>query len=287
MNDILRKSYEKVLHDSKFVKLTTITFLPYSLIFVWYIFYQAYFFVSSFSKNWINFEDLKDYIDQIFHFSWNFRLVIVIAIWIVIIMYFVLPPIWEWALIHYLDKKSQGSSLGKGFVNFFKMFELHSFMSFFSFLFFFIIISRIYVFGILDSVFILPLFIVWFVFVIFFNLSFFYAKYLIVLEWKTAFEASLASIKLTFLNLRKTSKYFLIYILLYLRYIINILIVVWIPFLVLWIFLETDISNIEFVKYTIFTIMFLLFVLVSYVNWIVEAFFISVWYEVFKIIDKE
>lgn len=287
MNDILKKSYEKVLHDWRFVKLTTITFLPYSIIFVWYIFYQTYFFISSFNWNSIDFEYLRDYITQIFQFGEHFIFLSIVLIWVVILLYFFLPPIWEWALIHYLDKKTQWSSIGKWFINFFKMLELHWLMSFFSFLFFFIILSRMYVFDVLDGMFVVPLFVIWFLFVIFFNFSLFYAKYLIVLEWKNSFEAILESIKLSFLNLRKTSKYFFIYILLYLRYIVNILILVWLPILILWIFLETDISNIEFVKYTIFTIMFLLFILVSYVNWIVEAFFISVWYEVFKIIDKE
>lgn len=288
MNDkILKKSYEKVLNDSSFVKLTIFSFLPYSILFVWYLFYQTYFVVHSINS-WFKFHDLKVYIDQIFSFWQHFFVLMIVSLSIILILYFLLPPIWEWALINYLDKKkSVWSCLWKWFINFFKMFELHGFLSLFSFLLFFVFLSRLYVFNMLDTTFILPLIIIWLVFILFFNFTLFYAKYLIILEDITPFESIWESIKLTFLNLRITLKYFIIYLLLYVRYIINILIVVWVPLLVLYIFLKTNISNIEFVKYTIFFIMFVLFIIVAYVNWIVEAFFISMWYEVFKVIDKK
>ncbi len=288
MNDkILKESYDKVLNDSSFVKLTTFSFLPYSLLFVWYLFYQTYFVINSLNS-WLQLYDLKVYIDQVFSFWEHFLLPMVIGFFLILVMYFFFPPIWEWALINYLHKqKSIWSCVWKWCINFFKMFQLHWFLSLFSFLFFFIMISRLYVLDMLDFTFIMPLVLIWLFFVLFFNFTLFYAKYLVVLEWYWAFDSIKESIKLTFLNIRQTWKYFLFYLLLYLRYIINILIVVWIPLLVLYIFLKTDMSNIEFVKYTIFLIMFLLFVLVAYVNWIVEAFFISMWYEVFKKLEKE
>ena len=284
---ILKESYEKVLNDNSFVKLTILTFLPYSIIFVWYLFYQTYFIIDSINT-WLNLYNLKVYIDQIFSFWEHFFIPLLISLLVILIMYFFFPPIWEWALINYLDKnKSISSCLWKGFLNFFKMFELHGFVSIFSFLFFFIIVSRLFVFDMLDSTFILPILFIWFFFILFFNFTLFYAKYLIVLEWFTVSDSIKESIKLTFLNIKKTFNYFILYLLLYVRYIINILVVVWIPLFVLYIFLKTDISNIEFVKYFIFFIMFLLFVLVAYVNWIVEAFFIVMWYKVFKSIEKE
>jgi len=288
MNDkTLKSSYDKVINDNSFVKLTVFSFLPYSMLFVWYLCYQTYFVISSINS-WFNLYELKIYIDKVFVFWEHFFILILIAFVMILILYFFLPPIWEWALINYLDtKKSIWSCMWKWFVNFFKMFELHGFLSLFSFLFFFIVISRIYVFDMLDSTFILPLIFIWLFFVLFFNFTLFYAKYLIVLEWFDVFDSIKESVKLTFLNTKQTIKYFIIYLLLYIRYIINILIVVWIPLLVLYIFLKTDVANIQFVKYAIFFIMFLLFFLVAYVNWIVEAFFIAMWYEIFKNIERE
>lgn len=288
MNDkILKKSYDKVLNDSSFAKLTIFSFLPYSFLFVWYVFYQTHFVINSLNS-WFQFYDLKVYINQVFSFWEHFVILVIWALVIILILYFFFPPIWEWALIHYLhNQKSISSCIWKWCVNFFKMFELHGFLSLFSFLFFFIAISRLYVLDMLDSTFIIPLILLWFLFVLFFNFTLFYAKYLVVLEWYWVFDSIKESIKLTFLNIKQTLKYFFFYLLLYVRYIINILVVVWIPLLVLYIFLKTDISHIEFVKYIFFFIMFLLFVLVAYVNWIVEAFFISMWYEVFKKLERD
>lgn len=288
MNDkILKYAYQRVLNDASFVKLTTFSFLPYSMLFVWYLFYQTYFLIDSLNS-WFKFYKLKVYVDQVFSFWEHFFIPMIIALIVILILYFLFPPIWEWALINYLHKnRSIGSCMWKWFINFFKMFELHGFLSLFSFLLFLIVVSRLYVFSMLDSTFIMPLICIWLFFVLFFNFTLFYSKYLIILEWYTAFDSIKESIRLTSLNLRISLKYFAFYLLLYLRYIINIIIVVWIPLLVLYIFLKTNISNIEFVKYTIFFIMFVLFILVAYVNWIVEAFFIAMWYEVFKKIEKE
>lgn len=286
-DNILKRAYDKVINDSSFVKLTIFSFLPYSILFVWYLFYQTYFIIDSLNS-WLKFYKLKLYIDQVFSFWEHFFFQVLIVLIFVLILYFLLPPIWEWALISYLDKKkSIWNCIWKGFLNFFKMFELHWFLSLFSFLFFFIVVTRLYIFWMLDSIFILPLLIIWFIFILFFNFTLVYTRYLIILEWYDVFESIKQSIKLTFLNIKYTLKYFLIYVLLYIRYIINILIVVWTPLLVLYIFLKSEISNIEIVKYSIFFIMFLLFILVAYVNWIVEAFFIAMWYEIFKKIEKE
>lgn len=286
-NKILKESYKLVLNDSKFVRLITFSFLPYSFLFVWYLFYQAYFFFSNLNPD-SDFVNIKNYIDQVFSF-WQDFLIFMVIVWIIIgILYFLMPPVWEASLIHYLDKdKSLSDALGKGFTKFFKMFELHGFLSLFSFLFYFVFVSRLYVLDLFDVTFVLPLLIIWFFFVAFFNFSLFYSRFLIVLEKYDAFDSIKESIRLSILNFRKTWKYFIIYMLLYLRYIINIFIVVGIPLIILYFFLKTDVSNIEFVKYSILIIMSLLFVLVAYVNGIIEAFFISMWYEVFKILDRD
>jgi len=287
MDNTLKKAYEKILNDDKFVKLTVFSLLPYSLLFVWYLFYQTYFFINS-VKHWVHLENLKIYIDKVFSyweaFFWPF--VIMVSIWL--ILYFLLPPIAEAALISYLDKwKSISTSLWRWFVKFFPMFELHWFLSIFSFLFFFIAISRLYVVDMLDNFMVITFSLIWLFFIIFFNFTGIYAKYLIVLEEKAPFDAIKASITLTFLNIKVTAKYFFIYVLLYFRVIINILILVWIPLLFLYIFLKMDVLHLELVKYIIFFIMWLMFFLTAYVNWIIEAFFIAMWYDIFKNIEKE
>jgi len=287
MDNIIKKAYEKILNDEWFVKLTVFSLLPYSLLFVWYLFYQTYFFINS-VKHWVHLENLKLYIDKVFQhwndFFWPF--LIIIIIWL--IWYFFLPPIAEWALISHLDKwKSISTNLWRGFVKFFAMLELHWFLSIFSFLFFFIAISRLYVVDMLNNFIVITFIFIWLFFIIFFNFSSIYAKYLVILENKEPFDAIKGSIKLAFLNFKITWKYFFIYMLLYVRIIFNIIILIWIPLLFLYLFLKTNVFHITFVKYLIFIIMWLMFIITAYVNWIIEAFFIAMWYDIYKNIEKE
>lgn len=287
MDWITKKSYNLVLEDSNFIKLTIFSFLPYSLIFVAYLFYQTYFVLTSVHQG-LNWREIKLYVENVFAFSNDHTLLILGVASLILATYFFVPPIAEATLIEYLDKKKWlGYSLWKGLLNFFKMFELHGFFSMFSFLFFFIVLSRLYVLNMLDPIFVTPFLVVWFFFILFFNFTWVYAKYLVVLENLSAFEAIKKSVTLTFMNLKKTGKYFLIYLLLYSRFLINVLLIVGIPILVLYFFLKANISNTSLVKYTIYLLMLLLFILTAYVNWIVEAFFVSMWYNIFRDIENE
>ena len=287
MDWIVKKSYEFLLEDSNFIKLTIFAFLPYSIIFVGYLFYQTYFVLTS-VQSWVHWNELKLYIENIFSFTGNHLILALAVLLLVLIAYFFIPPIAETAVIEYLDKKKWiWYAIGRGFLKFFYMFELHGFFSLFSFLFFFIVVSRLFVLNMLDPVFVVPFLIVWFIFILFFNFTWIYAKFLVVLEDMSPFDAIKKSIKLTFLNLKKTGKYFMLYLLFYTRFLINVILIVWLPVLVLYLFLKTNTANAELVRYSIYFLMFLLFILTAYISWIVEAFFISMWYNIFKEIEKE
>ena len=286
MDWIVKKSYDLLLEDSNLIKLTFIAFLPYSLIFVWYLFYQTYFILTS-AQSWVHWSELKLYIENIFAFSWNHIVLALIVASLILVAYFFIPPIAEAALIEYLDKKKWvWYAIWKWLLKFFHMFELHWFLSLFSFLFFFIVVSRLYVLKMLDPVFVVPFLITWFFFILFFNFTWIYSKYLVVLEDLTPFEAIKKSIVLTFLNLRKTWKYFMLYLMFYIRFLINVLVIVGLPILILYLFLKANVSNASLVRYTIYFLMLLLFILTAYVNGIVEAFFVTMWYNVFKEIEK-
>jgi len=116
MDNILKKSYDLVLNDESFVRLTTFSLLPYSLLFVWYLFYQTYFFISTF-KNGFHFYTLKIYIDKVFSYWEAFFWPFVISVGIWLILYFLLPPVAEASLIKHLDKnKSIWNSLWAWFL---------------------------------------------------------------------------------------------------------------------------------------------------------------------------
>jgi len=287
MEKILRQSYLKVIEDEKFIKLTFFSLLPYSLLFVVYLFYQTYFFITSFN-NWVNWWEFKSYIQTIFSF-WEISVFVVWVILVILLaIYFFIPPIAEAALINYLRNWGTiSSALWKWIVKFFYMLELHWFLSLFSFMFFIIVTSRLYILNMLDPVFIKPLLFLWLVLIIFFNFITVYSRFLIVIDWLSPFEAIKKSMKLSFLNLSTTFKGFVIYMFLYFRFFLNILILIGIPLFVLYLFLRTNIFHTEIVKYTIYAIIVILFIVTAYINSLIEAFFISMWYNIFMKIDKE
>ncbi len=285
MDLILKKAYHKVIEDEKFVKLTVLSLLPYSLLFVIYLFDQTYFILTSLN-NWVQWNELKLYIENIFSIWENYLFLLIVLVVIILAIYYFIPPIAEAALIYYLEKwNSISSALWKWLIKFFSMFELHWFLSLFSFLLFFIVVSRLYILDMLDPNFVIPLIFIWLLFIVFFNFTTVYAKYLIVLENYSAFDAIKYSIKLTFLNFKISFKWYLIYIFLYVRVIINIIILIWIPLIILYLFLKSNISNIDLVKYSIYIVIFVLFLLTAYINWIIESFFVAMWYEIFKKIE--
>ena len=126
-------------------------------------------------------------------------------------------------------------------------------------------------------------------FILIFLVSFFtvYTKYYVVLENKPVWEAIKQSSKLSFINFTETFKYIIKTYILYTRFIINTLIVVWIPLLVFYILLKLQISNYTFVKYLIFIIIWLLMFLIAYIEWIIVGFFLTQWYNIYNKLKKE
>ena len=286
MDQILDKSYKRILEDDKFVKLTVLSFLPYSLVFVGYIFYQVYFFINTL-QHWIDLSHIKEYINQVFN-SWELLTwVFLVAIIVWLISYIFIPPIAEWALISYLNKSWNKSSIWAWLLNFFQMFELHWFLSLFSYILFFIAISRLYIVWMLDNIFVISFLIIWLFFIFLINFWAIYAKYIVILEKKTAFDAIKQSFKLAFLNIRITFKYFIIYLILYIRILVNIVVLIWVPLFALYIFLKSGTENLEIVKYIVFFLMFLMFIITAYINGAIEAFFISIWNDIYHKIEKE
>lgn len=289
MNDkILHESYSEIVEDTKLITLATATTIFHSLIFILYILYQVYSIITKMQWWSMHFDIIQDYIRYIF---WNEQFIyifitIAIILWI---WYFLLPPIAESSLISYLSSsdKSRWRALVKWFWNFFQMFELDSILSVFNFFIFLIIASRAYVIWILDNPFVIAVMSIWFCVIIWISITTPYAKFLIVLEWKDIKDAIMESVKMSFENFSITAKFVLIKYLLYIRIIINILLIIWIPFLFIYLMAKFDIWKNIYIKSITYFIIFSLLSITVYINWIVEAFFISYWYKIYNSIKPK
>lgn len=283
---ILKESYNEILEDTKLVKIATITTIFHSLIFVCYILYQIYVVISSFEwSNIASFDKIFEFVSVITSNStfvyWFWWILVVIVIW-----YFLLPPVAEAALIYYINdnKKCWTDSIWKWLVKFFPMFEFNTITSFFKFFVFLFALSRVYVLWILDNVLIMIVFWLRFAVIVISTLMLPYTKFLIVLEWESWLDAVKISIRMTLEHFNLTLKFILINILLHVRLLFNIFMLVWIPLCLIYILITFDFfHNVLFLS-IIYATIFLLIILTAYINWIIEAFFLTYWSKVYKIV---
>lgn len=287
-SSILNEAYQEISEDNKLIRLATLTTIIYSIIFVIYIMYQVNFIISQWEWHW---ETINIAIQYINYFVENLKILWIAFIWWIIlaIWYFLLPPIADWALISYVksEDKSWRKALMKWFLNFFPMFEYNAMIWVVNFLVYFIAVTRAYSMWILDNLFMQILLWIWWIMIIFASIFFHYSKFLIILNWMWPIEAIKKSSILTFMNFWITFKFVIINYLLYIRFIINIIILIFIPWAIIYVSNMIWVFDNMIIKYITYSIFIILIILTAYINGIIEAFFINYWYKVFKKINKE
>lgn len=286
-NSVVAHAYEHIAEDTKFIRLTTITTFIHSMIFLVYVMYSVYFVVVERKGGELPVGNMFSFVMQLF--GGQQMIVRFIVLWAILaIGYFILPPIAEASMIYYLDNhERQGTvSIGRGLSKFFPLFEYHGIMSLFNPLTFFIFASRFWVLWLLWNGFVLTVLIMrWLI--IFFTAVFLpYTRFIIVLEHAKPIHAIKKSIQLWLENLRQSVKFALVSYLLYLRAFINIIIFLWIPGLIIYLSTTLDISSQWIVKYIIYGTLVILGLVVAYINGIVEAFFTTIWYNIYKRMNK-
>ncbi len=287
--NILLSSYKEILEDNKLIRLAALTTFIYSLIFVVYVMYHVYYF----------FADSADQREEVFQISMEYIEFIManieflgIAIgWIitVAIWYFLLPPIADWAMITYVNSvhKSASKSLANWLYNFFTMFEYHALTSVVKFLIYFIAVSRLYVIWVLDNIIVQIVVGIRTLLIFFTSLFFHYSRFLIILEGYWSLESIKKSIILSLQNFRITLKFVLINYLLYLRFFLNIIIIVVVPLTFVWLVNRLWVYDEWFVRYILYILFWILILIVAYINAIIEAFFISYWHKVYETVKQD
>jgi len=280
---VVEKSYSQIIEDTKLIKLATVTMLPYSFLFLFYVFYQAYFVLKMLGDSHMNLESIKEYIallSDIMGPSMYFYIIILILIGL--FFYYIVPPIAEWAIIIYLNKqKPISQSITMWITKFFPMFGLHGLLSLFSYVFFIVVVARVRAIWMLDNIYITTLMSIWFALTVIISFLTVYAKYFIILEWKSVRDAISSSVTIAILNFPITLKYTLLSYFLYLRFVVNILFLIWIPALFLYIVLKTDFFDYNISKYVIFVILAILVLITAYIEGIITAFFLTQWNNIF------
>lgn len=284
---ILQYAYEQVATDNKLIRLATLTTFLHSVMLMLYVIYQIYFMLSmnapsSEGHSWAIYEYVNFLIG-----SNNILIGILIVFIVLAIWYFLLPPIAAASMIYYIDseRKSGSMSLGIWLRRFFSMFEFNWMTTFFTLFIFLIVFVRVWILWVLESPIIIFILIIWFIIILWVSFLLPYAQFYIVLKDYKVWAAIKQSVDMSLDHFWMTVKYVLFGYILHIRFLFNVALVIGIPSLIAYLGIKMGIWQNQSMKYFIYAVFFLLFLLTAYINWIIEAFFVSYWYKLFKMVS--
>ena len=285
---IIKESISYLTEDTKFIRLATMTMFIHSLLFTLYLLYL----IARYWGDYFGDGDFSQLLEQFVEtISFNTGTFIVIGIvWLFLaIGYYLLPPIGEAAMIYYLqdNEKKHMVAFAKWIYKFFPMFEYNAAISLFQLEVIWFAMLRLNNVGILESPLIVVLLIMWWLVAIFVTIFFPYARLLITIEDEDFFPAMKQSMSMAIQNMWITMQFVLVTFALSMRFIVNILIIVGIPLLLIWLGTLLWLNSFPLMQFVMSMIILGLIVLVAYVEWIIEAFFTTCRWNVYRVIKWE
>ncbi|MDA9129255.1 hypothetical protein N9J72_02140 [Candidatus Gracilibacteria bacterium] len=282
--NILAPSLEIIRDDSKIKKFY---FFPglFSVVFLGVLFlYQvAYTYVVLLGRE----EEAFSIILSYFH-SEYLTLYIIIAV-VFVIFYLILIPIFEGALIQYIDsrkdgKASRSDALGVGIFRFYALFEFNNIFNMFKFIS--IVNGFLFSLRFLGIEYLTGLaifFVVAFLFSFIVNIVVAYARYEIVLQKKGTFEAIGVSSQISLLNIKTTLKLYFLMFIMNIKVMINFLLFLVFPLFA--VFVTGFLTSTIFTTIALFVLgivfLFLLLVL-GYMAAVLDIFTTAIWYHAYK-----
>ena len=284
---ILSDSVTVLFQNPKLIRLSFLTLVFYSIVRIYFIVYYFNTFLLYKYESWVQLSDAFIYVLDKLNNQWILRAVI----WVIIVLlwYLWFHPIGEASVVSALDNPQQSAfrSFVRGSGKFFPMLE-YSWLSIPFWVFTFCtVMLRLYLMDIFDNIFITIIVgIRWFL-VLFASVCWSYARIIIALEGCQVFDAIKKSTSLAMNNLGLSVKLMFVELLLMLRFIVIGLLIVGIPVLLIYIAVWLDVIQNSFVETTIRVVAASLLLVIAYLNCIVEAFFLTYWYEAYRKISPK
>ena len=284
---ILSDSVTVLFQNPKIIRLSFLTLVFYSIVRIYFIVYYFNTFLLYKYESWVQLSDAFIYVLDKLNNQWILRAVIWVII--VLIWYLWFHPIGEASVVSALDNPQQSAfrSFVRGSGKFFPMLE-YSWLSIPFWVFTFCtVMLRLYLMDIFDNIFITIIIgIRWFL-VLFASVCWSYARIIIALEGCQVFDAIKKSTSLAMNNLGLSVKLMFVELLLMLRFIVIGLLIVGIPVLLIYIAVWLDVIQNSFVETTIRVVAASLLLVIAYLNCIVEAFFLTYWYQAYRKISPK
>lgn len=162
------------------------------------------------------------------------------------------------------------------------MFEFNAAVSLFNIFVFLIAVSRMRAMGIITQPLVMTVVIIWMVMIIVISLLFPYTRILITLENFGFRDAMKESMELSLKNFSITLRFVAINYLLYIRFIVNLLILVGVPLLLIYVAVYFQIAQLIGIQTLLVVILIGLILLTAYIEGIIEAFFLTYRYKVYQ-----
>lgn len=284
---ILSDSVTVLFQNPKLIRLSFLTLVFYSIVRIYFIVYYFNTFLLYKYESWVQLSDAFIYVLDKLNNQWILRAVIWVII--VLIWYLWFHPIGEASVVSALDNPQQSAfrSFVRGSGKFFPMLE-YSWLSIPFWVFTFCtVMLRLYLMDIFDNIFITIIVgIRWFL-VLFASVCWSYARIIIALEGCQVFDAIKKSTSLAMNNLGLSVKLMFVELLLMLRFIVIGLLIVGIPVLLIYIAVWLDVIQNSFVETAIRVVAASLLLVIAYLNCIVEAFFLTYWYQAYRKISPK
>jgi len=284
-NDIIIPAWELIKDDSKVKKMY---FLPWILSIIFLSALLAYQTIYTYTILSNKKEETLETILNFVHSTYITEFIISAIIFI--ILYFLLIPIFECALIKYIEKKDINKeaevweSLSIGLYKFLPIFEYNNMFSEFkllSIINWYLFILRYFEFNYIKQT--SYVFIIIFIFSIIINILFVYSKYIIILENKRIFYAIWKSAQLVLMNLRNTFKLYFLMFILNIRVVFNFIVFLIFPILIVFVIWFITTQFIKTIALIILGWIFIIFILfLWYLAWVLEALKTSIWYFAYK-----
>ena len=273
--------------NPQLIRLAFFTTFGYTIVHIFLILYFFNTLITTQYEKWVNFSDTLIYI---FNKIQEFNIVgfIIWFIIIVIIWNLWIYPIGEGAMVYSLKSEDHklSPSITKWLKKFFVMLQLEGLDFSFGFYTFMTSLWRLWMMDILDNFLIKIVIGIRWIIVFWAMILWPYAKYYILLEDLPVFDALRKSASLAFGNLWLTVKALFFEKILWIRFLVNAVILVVVPLALVHLAVVFDVMDNQSVEIVIWVITGILILLSAYINGIFSLFFNNYWLKIFEKAQK-
>ena len=279
---ILQNSIKAMNADNKIIRLTWITSIFHSLIATLLIVININSLLSKNYENGLYVGKVTQYfVEEISrnHFA-------TIMIWITVVLFLIYStvyPIGQAAIIHHLDhpKETIRQALQRGRKNYFSMYEF-GFIAVLLAPIVWIVVAFKVLF--IERNWAIPTLIWLTVYLVSMNILNHlrvYTRYILTIERVPLYDAIKKSFSIVRHNRKDTVEYMRVQTILLVNFSINLIVVLGIPFLIMYAAIARNLTQYSIVKILIYISFFVMVIVGSYISAIIRAFFAYFWYEIY------